>query len=228
MPNNVIADAMWVPSPFRFSCAVTHVSMVMRPKSAASCVETRREQHIGSRLCAARVLLEAGAAVTVIGRTEDGRPAWPQDFVGSLTHTPSFVAAAAAPARQRRSIGLDSERIAGEEESSAIGQVCCSRRELLSLAAWPFDRRCALSLLFSAKEALFKCINPVVLTFFDFLDAEVASIDAGRQTICIRLCRPLGMDFAEGHDFEGRYTFALGHVHTCFELPAGVANADPP
>jgi enterobactin synthetase component D len=199
--------------------------MVTRPNRQASPVQSRQEQHVASRLCAARVLLEAGAADTAVGRTYDGRPAWPHGFVGSLTHTTTFVAAAAAPAVAQRSIGLDSERIVGEQESSAIAGVCCSRRELRSLEAWPFDRCSALTLLFSSKEALFKCVHPIGREFFDFVDAEVAGVDAARRTIRILLCRSLGRDFAYGDVFEGRYAFAFGHVHTCFELPADVGHA---
>jgi enterobactin synthetase component D len=223
MLTDGIPDGRWVASPFQFSGPVAHASMVFMAGTdgKATRLEAKRKQHVASRLCATRVLLEAGAADTVVDRGDDRCPVWPQGFVGSLTHTRTFVAAAAAAAKRVRSLGLDSEQIVYDDESSAITQVCCSHQELRTLAVWPMHPRCAVTLLFSAKEALFKCINPVVLEFFDFVDAEVACIDARRRTISIRLCRPLGTDFAAGQTFEGRYAFAFGHVHTCFEILDG-------
>lgn len=222
-------DGRWVASPFHFSGPVAHASMVLTVSPdgrATSRLEAKRKQHIASRMCAAKALLEAGAANTAVERDNDRCPVWPSGFVGSLTHTPTFVAAAAATAKRVRALGVDSERIVCDDESSAITQVCCSHHELRSLQTWPMARRYAVTLLFSAKEALFKCINPVVRDFFDFVDAEVACIDEHRRTICIRLCRPLGNDFVAGDAFEGHYTFAFGHVHTCFAISASTGSSD--
>jgi len=57
--------------------------------------------------------------------------------------------------------------------------------------------------LFSAKEALFKCLAPRVGRYFDFLDAELSSLQAGSLTLALRLT--LAPEFPAGRRFAVRF-----------------------
>jgi 4'-phosphopantetheinyl transferase EntD len=66
---------------------------------------------------------------------------------------------------------------------------------------WPSTR--AATLVFSAKETLYKCLFPAVKRYFDFKEAELVSADAGRFSI--RLLVSLTDELQSGNVFEGRF-----------------------
>lgn len=134
----------------------------------------RREEFALGRWCARNALAQLGQPKRPILRTIDRAPAWPEGFVGSITHTQDYVAAIAAPARRFTAIGIDAER-------------CCSvtrdlwpdlftdaeRARLVTLG----DQAGELAtIMFSAKEAYFKAFHPHLRQWLDFRQME---IDAG-------------------------------------------------
>ncbi|MDH4281639.1 MAG: hypothetical protein OEV36_03210, partial [Myxococcales bacterium] len=79
-------------------------------EAVAGAAQTRIEQFTAGRLCSRIALNRLGVAVaTPIPRGEDRAPIWPKGFVGSITHTDSWCAAAVARAEDFRSIGIDLE-----------------------------------------------------------------------------------------------------------------------
>lgn len=111
-------------------------------------------------------------------------PVWPEGWTGSITHLsrrpsqglPLVVGAVAGPLSRFRGLGLDfetllenrdlSDRIGMPEELAAL--------EPLALGTGEEPWRVALTLAFSAKESIFKCLAPTVGKYFDFLDARVS------------------------------------------------------
>ncbi|MGB5546088.1 MAG: hypothetical protein WBM74_05910, partial [Polyangiales bacterium] len=71
---------------------------------------TRVEQFTAGRVCSRIALGRLGvAATTPIPRGEDRAPIWPAGFIGSISHTDSWCAAAVARSESVRSIGIDLE-----------------------------------------------------------------------------------------------------------------------
>jgi 4'-phosphopantetheinyl transferase EntD len=108
--------------------------------------------------------------------------------VGSITHCPGFCAAAAAPAAAVASLGLDVER-AGRVSAPVLVRIGCEA-ELEQLAE---RRRCGdardfAALLFSAKEAVYKCYWPLAATFLGFRDVEIR-FDPAASGFSARLTR---------------------------------------
>jgi enterobactin synthetase component D len=149
-------------------------------------------------------------------------------WVGSITHTGGFAAAVAAPASRFRSLGLDVEtlvaiapappggdrlraRIADDDEWSCLASAMPGRSEA--------DRFRAV---FSAKEALYKCLHPLVGEWFDFHDAR--AVRASPDAITLRLVRTLGGDagarFEAGFELVHRLAWTGEHVLTIATLPA--------
>jgi enterobactin synthetase component D len=176
-------------------------------------------EFVAGRRCAARALRDAGSPSLTVGVGPDREPQWPSGFTGSITHSPSRACAAVAPLRCLRSLGVDFEPLFDEAAMSdailARGITLTDRERTRMGSSPPVE---LATLVFSAKECLYKCLYPLVRVFFEFTDAEVEWI-APSGEFQVRLLRDLGSGFMRNSEFQGRYAVAEGHVHTALELP---------
>jgi enterobactin synthetase component D len=187
-------------------CAPSHGG-VQSPK--------RIGEFAAGRRCAARALREAGAHDVTVGVGTAREPLWPAGFIGSITHSASRACAAVAAASRLRSIGVDFEPIFDDDAMREVAPAAVTERERTLGAALSVTERATI--VFSAKESLYKCLYPLARVFFDFTDAEV-DCSAREGVFRARLLRDLGSGFARGSEFEGRYAVAEGHVHTVLEI----------
>lgn len=133
--------------------------------------ERRREFALG-RNCARRALAALGIADFALLRAPDRRPLWPDGIVGSITHTDSFVVAVAARRGAIDGLGIDTEIVGAVRERLWPKIAGAAEREWL--AALPHRQRAfATALLFSAKEAFYKCQYPRLSQRFGFHDVAV-------------------------------------------------------
>lgn len=182
-------------------------------------VEARRHEYLLARRCAGELLRRVGAPVTWVGSRADRAPDWPAGFAGSITHGAGLVAVAVG---RGGGVGIDVEALLGEADRLHVETNCLTpaereRLEPLSQA----DRVAMVTLLFSAKEALFKCLHPVVRCWFDFVDAEAVAVDpvdgGGAGRLRLRLLKHLAAGFGAGHELEGTFRFEQGRVFAAFE-----------
>jgi 4'-phosphopantetheinyl transferase EntD len=140
---------------------------------------TRQRELIAGRTLARRAMAEMGLAEASVGQLPDGSPAWPTGLCGSIAHSHRHVAVAIAPVADVRAIGIDIED--GRDLGAAAAGVA-SVAEIEGAIAHPLagDREGAARLLFSAKEALYKCQAPLTgNTTLDFLEIRL-NLQSGR------------------------------------------------
>ena len=154
----------------------------------ARAVPKRRLEVAAGRACARRALARLPAPVISLPADADRVPAWPPEVRGSITHTEGYAAAAVARAEIYLGLGIDAERIArvGAKLTHLLAKP--EERAWLQRLSQPMADR-ARALLFSAKEAAYKCQFPTTRRFFDFLDArcelvETTSFEHGRFRVC--------------------------------------------
>jgi len=75
------------------------------------------------------------------------------------------------------------------------------------------DFREAQTLVFSAKESLFKALFPPTRRRFDYLDCALVSLDPQARRFVLRFRPPFDMGFGAA-EFEGRFELADGEVLT--------------
>ena len=141
---------------------------------------------------------------------EDRAPIWPDDVVGSITHTGGFAAAAVAWAADIAALGIDSEQIIDPAMTADIADICMVDEATLFKAAHgrSFCEFCTL--VFSAKESVFKCLFPLTRKFLEFSDVRITSIDWHRKYFTwTTVGEYIG---------TGRLSDADGFVHTSVEL----------
>ena len=151
---------------------------------------------------------------------DDRRPLWPDTLAGSITHTPGFCAAAVAERARLGSVGLDSEVAGGVDEK--LWPAICLPQELAWLDELPREERAAAAtLLFSAKEALYKCQYPLFAQRLDFHDIQIAPLDWGRPrgAFTVRPTRPIAIIKAARVPLVVQYVFHDGFVSTGVAMP---------
>src|SRR5579863_5143627 len=136
---------------------------LLLPEEAAClgrAVPKRVQEFAAGRLCARRALAEFGVTDFPVRVASDRQPLWPEFLVGSITHTDGYCAAVVAERRRLSAIGVDCEvmgRVTRELWPSIFGPE--ESRWLNSLAQ--SERVAAVTLLFAAKEAFYKCQYPL-------------------------------------------------------------------
>jgi 4'-phosphopantetheinyl transferase EntD len=149
----------------------------------------RRREFAAGRACARDALARLGLPRGPLPRRDDRTPGWPPGVVGSIAHCPGFCAAAVAKASAVASLGLDVER-AGRVSAPVLARIACeAEREQVEARRLGADARDFAALLFSAKEAVYKCYWPLAATFLGFRDVEIR-FDPGAGRYSARLTRP--------------------------------------
>ena len=174
--------------------------------------QTRVEQFTAGRVCSRMALGRLGvAATTPIERGEDRAPVWPPGFIGSISHTDTWCAAAVARAGDLRSIGIDLEPATPLKE--ALWRRVCTTDERERLRQRP-DPGLMGKVVFSAKEAVYKCQYPLTTQFLGFHAVEVDVADGSFRAVF----RQESGEFKPGCEMEGRYLVEDGLVATACEL----------
>jgi enterobactin synthetase component D len=191
------------------------------PPELARAVPKRRLEFLAGRTCATRALgrLAPRLLEEPVPVGADRAPVWPAGIVGSITHAEGFAAAAVARSTDARGLGLDSERLVTAAAMEAVAAQAVTREELGALARAGSSEAMLLTLMFSAKESLFKCLYPLVGRYFDFRDATVVDVSEGEHSFTVELRIPLG-GLAAGTRLAGRFAIADGLVHTGIVLRA--------
>lgn len=175
-------------------------------------VPERKYEFLLGRLTAGILLAERGVPmrdcfVDVSGR----RPVWPVGVTGSISHSSDLlIAAVCAKGSGIISLGVDIEILKQSAEVENAVKACFTPIERLLLS----QLSNGVLIGFSMKESLFKCLNPVVGVFFDFLDAEIVNIEPVKQWMDLVLHRDLGGIFRSGATFRGAYQLCCNHVWT--------------
>jgi 4'-phosphopantetheinyl transferase EntD len=139
---------------------------------------TKRKVEFTCGRAAARLAL-AGIGVHepgVILRGSRGEPLWPAAVTGSITHCHPWSIAVAAKSSSVM-IGIDLESI-HRMQGPDISHMICRPTEL----AWIHEgaeRAWRLTMIFSAKEAVYKLLNPVCGRYVDFQEVELSWFPPG-------------------------------------------------
>jgi enterobactin synthetase component D len=158
--------------------------------------EARRSTFVAGRVALRAALVEAGLPAGPLLATDRGAPLVPPGTRGSISHKRTLAVGLAARADPERHIGVDLEE-------NAPLRVDVSRRVLTGaesarLAALPPEGRArALLLHLSAKEALYKALDPFVRRYVSFQEAALTLRDDGTALVTLALSGGEGPFLAE-------------------------------
>ena len=179
-------------------------------------VPKRRLQYAAGRHCALVALRGLGIEVKSVPRGGDGLPVWPSGVAGSISHCDDLACAVAFRTTDARTAGLDVERVVSRRRAARVGPLVVDREELLSARAAGLDEALAITLLFSAKETLFKSLFPVVRRWFGYSAARIQPNEDG--SFDARLTEAWSDGLPAGTVLTGRWTVSAGRVYTALFL----------
>jgi 4'-phosphopantetheinyl transferase EntD len=129
----------------------------------------RRDEFSSGRYCARRAMaargLPGGAVLTGPGRS----PVWPAGTCGSLTHSRHLVGAAVSDSLS--SLGLDIEHFGRLSVRAAERILTETEREVLHHLDADFLR--LATIVFSAKEAVYKAIYPIAGLYVGYREVQI-------------------------------------------------------
>ncbi|QBF31987.1 4'-phosphopantetheinyl transferase [Thalassococcus sp. S3] len=184
-------------------------------RDTARMVEARQREFAAGRRAARAAMAPFGYASTPIPQGADRAPIWPDGLVGSISHTKKACVAALALRSDYRSIGIDIEEDSPLEK--ALWPVICTETERTWLRSQPEAQQGHLAkIIFSAKEAVYKCQYPISQAVFGFDRVDIA-LNAKDFSARFRTDIP---PFRTGTRLSGRYDLADGLIMTLLHLEA--------
>lgn len=150
------------------------------PSELSNAVPKRKSEFLAGRHCVKQLakafkISNVDSIEVKVGRHRE--PIWPLGVKGSITHNTSTALCLMSNSSRVCSLGIDIENIVTEELMGNItSQICCPQELMLLVSQW-FDKCEAFTLIFSAKESIFKAFYPKVGNYFDFKEAALKDVD---------------------------------------------------
>ncbi|SCG46982.1 4'-phosphopantetheinyl transferase EntD (siderophore biosynthesis) [Micromonospora echinaurantiaca] len=190
----------------------TAVPLAEEAEAVARAGAGRRGEFLTGRACARRALARFGVPPVAIPRGADRAPRWPAGFVGSITHCRGYRGAAVARRADLLAVGVDAE------PHRPLPPRVAERVLLPAERRWLRGQPPGAALdtvLFSAKESVYKVWHPVTGRWLGFRDALVRLDPAGTFTVELLVPAP---DCLRG--ITGRFRIGDGLVLTAAAVPA--------
>ncbi|MDP9065228.1 MAG: 4'-phosphopantetheinyl transferase superfamily protein [Pseudomonadota bacterium] len=195
-------------------------------ESVKDAVPKRTSEFAAGRACARSALRALGVVDFPLQSAPDRQPIWPSGCVGSISHTTGLCAAAVAMRSRVAAVGLDIE-VTGSA-SVDIWSTICRDEELVWVRSLPLaEQSAAVTLIFSAKEAVYKFQYPRVREWLDFHDLRlsIARWGAIDGSFAAHPTRQLGLARHYAVPIVGQYVFfeqfVIAGVSSCAHRPAG-------
>jgi 4'-phosphopantetheinyl transferase EntD len=173
-------------------------------------VPKRIHEFAAGRACARTALSKLGYPAAPLLMCANRTPIWPTGATGSITHTEDYCAAVVASRHQLRALGLDAEP-AGRVKPELWHRICTPEELAILQGQDAAAAMAAATVLFSAKEAFYKCQYMLTGEWLGFMDIRV-SLHADRFTV--QPMRSLQIATQIAGPWEGRYLQEAGFVIT--------------
>jgi 4'-phosphopantetheinyl transferase EntD len=182
----------------------------------ARAVEKRRREFAAGRACGRRALARLGWPDFPILAGERREPLWPPGVVGTITHCRGYCAAAVARVEDVRSLGIDAE-LRGPLPNG-VAELVCTGAERRWTEELPGDHWGTL--VFSAKESVYKTWYPVAQRWLDYQDAEL-TIEPERGCFSARILLAGAGAAFPWNPLPGRFAVDDERIYTAIAISSG-------
>ena len=164
----------------------------------------RQKEFLLGRVCASKAHeLYFGSELLELPMDLDRSPVWPSGVVGSISHNQFWIGAAVAQSQNLLGIGIDLE-IMGRVKLE-LSRYIRSAEDLKTHEVLNANE--ILTIIFSAKESLYKALYPTVKSFFGFETAALKEIDLVNGTFKIELISKISSHIGPALGPSGRFKF---------------------
>lgn len=168
-------------------------------------VAKRKSEYVAGRYLATIALQSLGSKDTFVPTGDDRSPVWPKLYAGSITHADGKAMCAVALRSKLNRVGLDLETVIEQAVASDIISSILVDSELDLVGPPSSINVDVFTIIFSAKESLFKCLYPEVKKYFDFKAARMIEVDFSTKTFQLELTETLTPFLRQGKKFEGLF-----------------------
>lgn len=186
-------------------------------------VDKRKREFRAGRNCAHALFKEHNIQCNALLKGNQREPAWPNNWVGSISHTQGLCVVAIASKQHFQSIGLDVEQ--ATPLSDDIRDLICSPQEQDSLSRLQlvsgnkFAGKSLDKLIFSAKESIHKTYYPINYHTLDFLDAKI-TLSGHDESFSAEILKPEATPNQVIKHLDGKYCFFEQYVASFIGLAA--------
>jgi enterobactin synthetase component D len=174
------------------------------PTSLKTAVIKRKSDFLAGRALVSRAFDELGLLNQNIAVGPKRSPIWPKGMNGSISHTGQHCACIATT-QPNTAVGIDIEQMLKPNGLKSVRRIAMTTNDTDVVASHSlFSTQHLCTLIFSAKETLYKALFPTVQAFFGF-DAATLHCDPTENTIWLRLTRSLHPSLQKNQVFALRH-----------------------
>ncbi|MEZ9336486.1 4'-phosphopantetheinyl transferase [Vibrio splendidus] len=171
----------------------------------AQSVDKRKAEYFAGRFLVARELQNLGFSHKTLEPNSDRSPRLPSDVIGSISHSDDLATVGVLPSSNanRENIGIDIQHLISNEVCDDIESMVATIQEVDLVVRYGLTRTEAVTLLFSAKEAIYKALARFVRGGLDFNSATLIAID--KNTVQFELSKDITSQISdsESRDLNG-------------------------
>lgn len=198
-----------------FSSDIYEKLTFQEPHHISQAVKKRRAEFLAGRITAMVALESLNARDLSVAIGMQRNPIWPEGYTGSISHTSKRAIAVVSPSHAATLVGIDYEYIIPINVATKIAPQILTSDELQLYYQLSMDFAQFLTIVFSAKESLFKAIYPKVEMYINFSEAKVTDICRVKKIFTIELCSTLSPDVLDAGDvLKGHYISCSSFVTT--------------
>jgi enterobactin synthetase component D len=145
----------------------------------------RKQEYIAGRYCAFKAAKQLSAEIHNIENASTREPIWPLGLAGSISHSKNMAISCVAKSENYLSLGIDAEDFIRPQGAQDIIGTVASLEEASYING--LNDQAALTILFSAKEALYKALFPISRCFIDFKEVRLVSLDLEKKSFELEL-----------------------------------------
>lgn len=176
------------------------------PKELRNAVNQRKAEFLSGRENAKHALLELDVLLepVLIGRNRE--PLFPNNIIGSISHSKNVALCVVGLRSELDYLGVDVEPIITSKLMSEIESQIITNAEKRLLLKSRLNIETAFTLVYSAKESLFKALHDEVRDYFDFDAALLIDINDRDNSLCFELTQTLAPNLPAGTRVSGQFS----------------------
>jgi 4'-phosphopantetheinyl transferase EntD len=184
------------------------------PNSIQNSVLTRQSEFLVGRYTALEAVRTLGIKIDNISIGRHRNPIWPNGILGSITHTNQKVICSISAGENFSYLGIDLEHIIPLKLLEDIKREIINKDEeqLIKISSEPYQN--VFTIIFSAKESIFKALYPYVECYFDFSVVEVVSICFNSNSLVLTLTKKLSRELYLGRSFKVHFKKSNMYIQT--------------
>lgn len=179
--------------------------------------EQRKQEFLLGRLAANFAIQKTLKTnkIFIINQDASRAPIWPSDLIGSISHSDSLIIAVACKKDAYLSVGIDIEKKGRTRPE--VGRFILTDLDIKSVDG--ISESDLLTLIFSAKESLYKALYPLVNKYFGFKAAALTKI-MDNNFFEIQLIEDLDEHFCLGnrYKFTGKFLLDENNILTFIKI----------